>query len=135
MWNSEVYEPRHSISYNGIYTPAPSPPPEEKAAMEDEEEDEEEQVFHAAIKKEKGGQECISPADQMLVLASEGVVEEEVMEEEEAEARNRACSRKMTDRDACKQGMLNYYRSVSSSVSNGSSRLHPRATTSSESGK
>lgn len=64
MWNCDAYEPRHSISCNGIYTPAPSPPPEVKDAIEEDEQvstfDSSSRVHPQATTSESGKGTCAS---------------------------------------------------------------------------
>lgn len=124
MWNSDEYEPRNSI---GMYTPAPSPPPEDKEAMEDEEEEEEEGEEIASSlslpsehKDLKESTECISP-DEILEFMNTS--------EKAAKEEKRRCRR--MEREARKA--LGYRRNVLT-MSNGTQRFHPQATTS-ESGK
>lgn len=135
MWNCDAYEPRHSISGNGIYTPAPSPPPPAEACREVLEEDcEEEEAEGSTFSMDKSSEEegeCISPNEVLVFtgtvecnMAAAGGVEEE---------RARGTQGQKVGREARKPG-LGYRRSVSSSVSSGNSRLHPQATTS-ESGE
>lgn len=127
MWNCDAYEPRHSI---GIYTPAPSPPPKcKEAAIEEEEE---EQVFEGSkCKKQEGGEqleeddECISPNEVLVLLTAEA---ESAKEDDEQTG---VCEEEMAIDREMRKPVLGYRRSMSSS----NARLHPQATTSSESGE
>ena len=133
MWNCEAYEPRHSIGCNGIYTPAPSPPPEAKEAMEEDGEEGEQIATFGVDKTGEGAAECISPNE---VLVFTGTVECATAGKEEqssntATATTANCQDRKMNGDTRKTS-LSYRRSISS-VSSGSSRIHPQAA-SSESG-
>lgn len=125
MWNCDAYEPRHSISCNGVYTPAPSPPPEVKSVVEEEDED------HV-------------PALEAVPKSNE-IQDEELDDDEGSITSSQVSMDTATDSSGKEEGVksstkienrrtsLCYRRNLSSSC-NGSSRLHPQATTS-ESGK
>lgn len=127
MWNCDAYEPRHSISCNGIYTPAPSPPPEAKDLIQECEEEQAAATFNMDKSTEEEA-ECISP-NEVLVFsggASSGV--ESATSKDGSSSSSSKSGRKL-NREARRS-----YRRCMSSVSSSSSRIHPQAT-SSESGK
>ena len=129
MWSCGDYEPRHSLGYtNGVYTPAPSPSPEAKQALEeDSEEAETIATFGVDKSAEEEPAECISPNE---VLVFTGTVE---CTTPGAQSKTAAEEGQQEPTVNTRKASLSYRRSVSS-VSSGSSRLHPQAT-SSESGE
>ena len=123
MWNGEAYEPRHSISTNGIYTPAPSPPPAESKDSIEEEEDEEERVSTCSKSKENDQAECISPTEVFTFVTASDLT---AKEHQVTNTNGRM------ERETHKSSCLGHRRNVSSTYMN--SRVHPQATTS-ESGR
>lgn len=129
MWNCDAYEPRHSISSNGIYTPAPSPPPAVKSIIEEEDEDhmptfepvsEESKEAHEDFEEEEERNTTTGKVGADTATDSSGskdkVIESSVKMEKD---------RKLS---------FCYKRSLSSSC-NGTSRVQPQAAATSESGK
>lgn len=129
MWSSNEYEPRHSLSFNGVYTPAPSPPPQIKALMEDEETSTTpvttaSETAAAASDPSKP----ISPKEVFKCV----VAPNEVNEEEIASCRNtRPCKMERGGGEPVAR-KANHRKTYS--MSNGCSRVHPQAS-SSESGE
>ena len=124
MWNCDAYEPRHSISGNGVYTPAPSPPPEMKGIMK---EDDDPMPAFEPVPESKEVQEEDLDEDAESMISSQVSVDT---------ATDSSCSRDeglkhctKVERENRKPGL--FYRRSSC---NGSSRIHPQATTS-ESGE
>lgn len=78
MWNSDDYEPRHSINCNGIYTPAPSPPPEAKEPVEeDNEEEETENVSRGNVSKSSNPSSVLSSEEVGARVHPQAITSEE----------------------------------------------------------
>ena len=123
MWNCDAYEPRHSISCNGVYTPAPSPPPEVKTIIEDEDH----MPTFEAVPETKEMQEEMEEDEESIGSSQVSMVT--ATDSSRKDIRPKSCI-KMERSESRKPTTLAYRRSSC----NGSSRVHPQATTS-ESGK